>query len=404
MPIIGSGSSRHRLQSASERNRASSTRTLQDDDDEPASLPPYEPLSTPLNDQAVRALNQLSSNKDTRKYEEQLKKSIDLLSNSVRDLNDKYAERKESLKRLQEKRGPDGEKTERERAEEKAVLALQSEVPRLTDECDQAVRSVVDLRVELEDGNAALRETAQKVETEAQTQRQRRRDEEEDDENMEDLEITGPIGLLQDAMGKAAAVHVSKSLYEKYGLDNDYIGFKQMWHDAVHGNESKPLPDATRWFTEDGGYGEADDDDLIVAEEHLDVRCPLSMVVMQDPYTSSKCKHTFEKASIVQFLRGQPGQRARCPQTGCNKEVSIDDFRPDPVMFRRIKRQQQASQHANDDDEDDDDDEDNGDEDVDEDMDVDGDSHTDGRNIKTEREGRGRGRELLESLGMDEEE
>ncbi|OTA83798.1 hypothetical protein M434DRAFT_83655 [Hypoxylon sp. CO27-5] len=401
MPII-----KRRLQSTGERNRSrpsTGTSSSRAHNDGPVELPDYEPLSTPLSAEASRALSQLSTNKDTRKYEEQLNKSIELLSASVRDLNDKYSERKDSLKRLQEKRGANGEKNDRERAEEKAVLALKNDVPRLTDECDLAVRSVIDLKVELEDGKAALRDTALRVEKEAQVLRARALDE---DDDMADADIRGPIAVLEQTKARAAETYASMTLYEKYGVNNDYIGFKRLWHDAVHGADGKPLPDASKWFSQNGGDDEADeDDDLIVAEEHLDIHCPLSMVVMQDPYTSTVCKHTFEKDSIVQFLRTQPHGTARCPQTGCNKVVSINDFHPDPVMLRRIKRRLATERE---DDHDDDDDDDEGDA-----VDGDGDSEVRGTpggsiksegNVKSENQGRGKGRRLVEEIEDDEEE
>ncbi|KAK6956538.1 hypothetical protein Daesc_001816 [Daldinia eschscholtzii] len=397
MPLL-SGS--RRLQSGAERNRgrpsASSSHTQRDNG--PVELPDYEPLACPLSAEAIRDLTQLSTSKDTRKYQEQLNKSIELLSASVRDLNDKYEERKESLKALQEKRAGREEKTDRERAEEKAVLALKNEVPTLTNECNLAVQSVIDLKIELEDSNTALRGTAQKVEAEAtQAARRRRGRSDDEDDEMEDVNIASPVDILQRAKERAADDYASKTPYEKYGTNNDYIGFKRMWHDAVYGRGNKPLPDATKWFSQNGGEdeGDDDDDDLIVAEEHLDIHCPLSMAVMKDPYTSTKCKHTFEKDSIVQFLRAQHG-RARCPQTGCNKDVTISDFHPDPVMLRKIKRQL-ASQRANmaEDDEDEDEDEDE------QDVGVDGDSHMSAspdHNIKSEREGRDRGQQLLDSI------
>ncbi|KAF3054924.1 E3 SUMO-protein ligase nse2 [Daldinia childiae] len=403
MPLL---SSSRRLQSGAERNRGrpsiqSSSRIQQDNG--PVELPDYEPLACPLSAEAIRALTQLSTNKDTRKYEEQLNKSIVLLSASVRDINDKYEERKESLKNLQEKRAGREEKNDRERAEEKAVLALKNDVPTLTNECNLAVQSVIDLKIELEDSNLGLRKTAQKVEAEATNgaRRQRRRGDDEDDE-MADVDITSPIVLLQRAKEGAAEEYASKTPYEKYGTNNDYIAFKRIWHDAIYGRGNKPLPDASKWFSQNGGEDEAsEDEDLIVAEEHLDIHCPLSMVVMKDPYTSIKCKHTFEKDSIIQFLQTQRG-RARCPQTGCNKEVTISDFHPDPVMLRKIKRQL-ASQRASMVDDDDDEDEDGGEGEGEGEQDVDdeGDSHmnaTPGHNVKSEREGRGRGQQLIDDL------
>ncbi|KAF7515403.1 hypothetical protein G7054_g14597 [Neopestalotiopsis clavispora] len=135
-------------------------------------------------------------------------------------------------------------------------------------------------------------------------------------------------------------------LYQRYGLNNDYIQFKKLWHDAAH-RDGKALPDASKWFSSRGGHqqhdggdedgdeeeGEDDeDDDLIVAREKKDLRCPLSMVMMQEPYTSAKCNHTFEKRAIQEFLRGHAGHQ---------------------FMLRQIKRAQQEEANDDDDDEDD---------------------------------------------------
>ncbi|KAI1101748.1 hypothetical protein F4804DRAFT_314979 [Jackrogersella minutella] len=385
---------KRRLQNGGDRNRGhSSTSSRTQHGDSLASLPAYEPPSCPLNAHAIRELSQLSASKDTRTYEEQLKKSIELLSATVRDINDKYAERKGNLKRHQEKRAENGgEKNDRERAEEQAVLALKNDVPLLTSECDLAVRNVIDLRVELEDGNVALRDMAVKFEDEARRRGARVNDE---DDEMAGANFTEPMGFLAQAKAEAAREYASKSLYEKYGANNDYIGFKRLWHDAAHGGDGKPLPDASKWFSQNGGADEEDEDeDLIVSGEQLYIHCPLSMAVMQDPYTSAVCKHTFEKGSIRQFLVSQPGGRARCPQTGCNKEVSFKDFQPDPVRLRLIKRRLAMQQE-----DEDDDDGGNADADGDSDMVI-----TKGRNIKSEREGRGKGRRVLEEIEGDESE
>ncbi|KAI1458676.1 zinc-finger of the MIZ type in Nse subunit-domain-containing protein [Annulohypoxylon moriforme] len=386
---------KRRLQSGRSRPSTSSSRATH----APAPLPDYEPLSRPLHASAIRELTQLSSGKDTRAYEAHLKKSVELLSATVRDINDRYAERQNSLKRLQEKRAENGgEKNDRERAEEKAVLALRNEVPALTAECDTAVRSAIDMMVEVEDGNASLGEMAVAFEDDMHRRGNRGANgNDEDDDEMEDS-WRDPTGVLENAKKGRAAEYASKSMYEKYGLNNDYIGFKRLWHDAVHAGDGKPLPDASRWFGQNGGEDEEDDDeDLVIEGEQLDIHCPLSMAVMQDPYTSSVCKHTFEKNSITQFLNSQPGRRARCPQTGCNKEVSIKDFQPDPVRLRLIKRRLAMDR------EDDDDDDGEGDT-----VDGDGDTSmkiTQDRNIKKERGDRGRRHvEDIEEDDDDEEE
>ncbi|KAI0908871.1 zinc-finger of the MIZ type in Nse subunit-domain-containing protein [Ustulina deusta] len=376
-----------------------------------ARLPDYEPLSFPLGTASRRELAELSNNTDTRKYEEQLKQSITLLTNNVRDINDRYVKKKHELDKLRrqqrgqsEDAGEDPEAKKRGHAEEEAVMRLREAVPALTAECESAVREVIDLRVELEDGRQAINDTVRKVESESanavdedQENRESRGKGEDDDVVMQNTRhgIRGPLRILKHEQKKAAADYATRSLEQRYAVDNDYIGFKRLWWDAVHGVDGKPLPDASRWFTRNNPSGNDDEDDeeedLVIAEEHISIYCPLSMVVMEEPYTSSVCKHTFNKPAIVQFLRSQPGHRAKCPQTGCSKEISIKDFYDDQVMLRQIKRAQAEQERRDVDDEDEDG------VDVDEDGDT---SVLEPRSIKAER-AKDRGNQLLASLGVD---
>ncbi|KAI0105057.1 zinc-finger of the MIZ type in Nse subunit-domain-containing protein [Nemania sp. FL0031] len=407
MPIIHRGRQRPSSLSHAQQSR----RTTQ--------LPEYEPPQFPLDNATRRALAELANNTDTRRYEEQMKLSITLLTNNVRDINDRYVKRKDELDNLKKKNrsqseddGEDTETRKRARTEEAAVMRLREAVPALTAECEGAVRDVIDLRVELEDGRKAIRDTVHKVEAElekaiaaerANRARERAQDgpkSENDDAVMEEEvpqpRILGPLKILKHEQQKAAADYATRSLEERYAVDNDYIGFKRLWWDAVHSADGKPLPDASRWFTGNntGGddEGEDEEEELVIAEEHISVYCPLSMVVMEEPYTSTACKHTFNKPAIVQFLRSQPGHRAKCPQTGCSKEISIKDFYDDQVMLRKIKRAQAEKERHGDDDEDEDG------------ADVEGDSSMlQPQSVKAER-ARDRGNQLLADLGLDPED
>ncbi|KAH8666720.1 zinc-finger of the MIZ type in Nse subunit-domain-containing protein [Xylariales sp. PMI_506] len=405
-----------------------------------AELPEYEPPSCPLNTASRNALAELSNNATTRKYSDQLAQSLKLLSKTVAELNDRYVERRESLQGLQEKRcekgggsGSSGDKSEQERSLEEAVAQLAESVPALTKRSEEAVREVIDWSVELQDRRSALEEARRLVEEESvragdearlRSGRPRRRQsarrkgrnggEEEDengeglstaaakdendatmdeDEDDEPVEITGPRAFLAQAREKLAADYRGKTQYQRYGLNNDYIQFKRMWHDAAHGRDDKPLPDATRWFD---GAGEDEDDDLVVENEIVDLRCPLTLVTMSEPFTSSKCKHTFEKAAITEYLRSKPGRKATCPQTGCNKEVSLKDFALDEVFLRRIKRAQEKRERNRDEDDEEEGEEDE-DETVDQSMLI-----TSTRNIKEERSQRSR-RQRVEDIDDDDD-
>lgn len=312
-----SGADRHR----GRQGTASSSRTHHTQTPE---LPEYEPPSFPLNKDARKALTDLSTNRDSQKYAEHIQKSLKLLSDSVRDINDKYTERKTYVKERQEKRAEGAEKTDRDKAEEKAAIALKEEVPQLTDECESAVRSVIDLKIELEDSKSAWAETIRRTQAESTNAPEPRTNNDEDDDASETSppQVTGSLKMLQEAKKKLADDYASKTMYERYALDNDYVGFKKMAHDAIYGGEDKPLPDPSRWFTENGSRADQEEnEDLVIAEENISINCPLSLGVMEDPYTSKKCRHTFDKKSLISFF-GQGKQP--CPQTGCREKVCDD--------------------------------------------------------------------------------
>ncbi|ORY61235.1 zinc-finger of the MIZ type in Nse subunit-domain-containing protein [Pseudomassariella vexata] len=352
----------------------------------PVELPEYEPPSCPLDAKSRQALAELSNDQDTRKYSDHIAKSLEFLKKSVGAINDRYADRKDDLQKVQSKRrekGDDaGEKTDQERALEEAVAALRAEVPELTTNSDMAVRELIDWQGDLQDGKSAMEEVKRKVEHESANAvlAQARAVDDEDEEANESPDITGPLRFLAEEKEKLANDYYAKTAYERYGLHNDYIAFKKVWHDSIHGKEGKPLPNAARWFNDDEEGGEEDaDEDVVISEEVVDLRCPLSMQIMKEPYTSRNCKHTYEKAHIYGYLNPHPNKTTQCPQTGCNKMVSKSDLYLDEIILRKIKRAQ-ARENDRDSEEDDD---------V---ADGDGDSMqvTQERQIKSERRERGR--------------
>lgn len=134
---------------------------------------------------------------------------------------------------------------------------------------------------------------------------------------------------------------LTRGLDGSYAANNDYIGFKRTIHDALHpGDDAPPLPNASTWFpesprtvnttTRNAGRQAADagdDDDIDVLSERISIKCPITLVPMKDPVTSTKCPHSFERSAILDMLnqsairvggsnrRGaQDGQQAvKCP-------------------------------------------------------------------------------------------
>ncbi|KAK2041331.1 E3 SUMO-protein ligase nse2, partial [Colletotrichum somersetense] len=333
-------------------------RVIDDDDEAPRSdLPEYEPLACPLTAEAKRAIAELSNSRDVHRYQNHVKASIGHLSSAVAGINDSVRNCHEKLQRYNEKRAESNdldsqEKSQRELELEAHMATLDDEVSRLTAEAEAALRNLIDRQVELDDEKAALSETVsyfQAIPEQAPRQRRRARAEANvDNSNMDEEGDTvndlppppdhSVIDLLRQYRTEKAHAYRRQPAYQRYALNNDYAAFKKLWHDAVHGDTEVPLPNAKRWFDnagnpvmsatyrqpgnvkgEPGARGADDsDEDLVIAGEIRDYRCPLSMQLFENPVSNNVCSHTYEKQWIVDMLRKAPMKRAQCPVAGCS--------------------------------------------------------------------------------------
>ncbi|KAL7924818.1 zinc-finger of the MIZ type in Nse subunit domain-containing protein [Trichoderma austrokoningii] len=377
-----------RLFSGDGRTAAASTTTI-------VALPSYEPLSCPLSDTARRQLIELSNSRGAAPYEAQLKESIRHIGLSVSDLHERLRRNKDRLAIISERRERKGtDKTAEEERLEQQVPEFEKDAERLTRESERALRETIDRKAELEDEASVLEELSTTATTNsiaqtrsaAATQSRRRRanrvgsdDEEQEeggaapvDQMDEDAQepVISAVDAFRDLRAKKRAEYAGLSVHQRYGLNNDYIGFKKLWHEAAAGEDGPPLPDASRWFDSNGEPdmtipgGDAqngsldDDEEVAVSRENISINCPLTLRPMNEPYRSRKCPHVFEKAAILDYLplRGE----LQCPQTGCSQNFSRarfeHEFFLDEAMKMRIQRSRQAEQNRQDmDDEDEDD-------------------------------------------------
>ncbi|KAK3331982.1 zinc-finger of the MIZ type in Nse subunit-domain-containing protein [Cercophora scortea] len=344
-----------------------------------AELPPYEPPAFPMDDAGKRALAEIANSRETRKYEQHLARSANLLRDSVASVNDVLFAQQQSLAAIIEKRNKESdgvtEKSEAEKAKleadmkelEQYTAQLQAETAALTDSTEAAIREVIDYRAELEDEKHVFVAVQEKINAQrprpAPGARKPKRDVDSDDENgdeeaehdnehedeemlapADDPPVTGVRDMLKTVREAKAEEYNAMTAYQRYGLNNDYISFKKTWHDAQHHDDQVPLPDASTWFDElgratTGGAPDADDDDLVVEREIIDLKCPLSLQTLSEPYSNHKCRHTFQKSAIMDFLRDNRGV-AKCPV--CSEELRVKDLYLDELILRKIKRAEQA--------------------------------------------------------------
>jgi hypothetical protein len=323
-------------------------------DDVPLELPPYEPPSYPMDAATKQTLATMSGNRETdssrRQYEKHLTHSSTYLSESVASINDILFARKRSLAHMADKRRGrgDGEKPEHEVSLEEYVAELDATITELTDSSEEALRWVIDCRAELEDHQAVLGAVMEglnaqqpRPEPRPKTEKAARRraagsDDEDGDAGSENAEpqegeddeaevaaedvppLVGVKELLEAARKAMVDEYDALSAHQRYAVNNDYISFKKNWHDALHPEDQVPLPDPSTWFDEHGrptkdAVADANgDDDLVVEREIIDLKCPLSLQTMKEPYSNHQCKHTFEKTAIFEFIQTSGGM-AKCP-------------------------------------------------------------------------------------------
>ncbi|KAI3398987.1 hypothetical protein diail_8014 [Diaporthe ilicicola] len=347
---------------------------------ESTELPPYEPPTCPLTDDFKRQLKDLSTSRINDKYQDHTVQSARLLSTSVLAINERVTHRKKMAAQNAEKAakrkhsGDDAEGDDEGAAAERAEAAvreLEEETTELATLIEEAMRDALDMQAALDDEKGVLRNLPDLVEARQRSVAEQAQQEREGNEGEPDPpEIPGvPIfEVFEEACGARAAEYDKLTPYQKYAVNNSYIDFKQSWHEGLYENpDDIPLPDATKWFDQDGrprlearrdeqgggaGGDEEDsdeDEDIRIASEKRSFRCPLSLTVIQEPYTCRLCKHSFEKSSITEYIAGGNGRGrvAKCPVPGCHVEaMSLKDLYFDDALLRKIKRAEQAEKEA----------------------------------------------------------
>ena len=321
----------------------------------PVTLPAYEPLAHPLNQESQFALRNLPNNHKLDPLKQRLKKANELLTEVAGDINDRLHDTVQSHEK-QKKRREQQSSQESGGADEEALENMRQETAKMTETLDEKVRSVVDARVEVDSVERALKELDTNVASNqgvlAPTQStlgasqfrgtKRRRIREDDAGDEEDdstpVEVGSALETFKNKIEEKKEQYQLLSLAERYASNNDYIGFRQTVHDARNPGESAPpLPHASTWFgsqgadTQQSSFGgvagtqaDEDDEDLVIQTERLTTKCPITLRIMKDPVKSTKCVHNFEKEAIHEMIsmseiwsggNRRYGQRAiKCPQ------------------------------------------------------------------------------------------
>ncbi|KAF9438591.1 Proteasome subunit alpha type-2 [Entomortierella beljakovae] len=121
------------------------------------------------------------------------------------------------------------------------------------------------------------------------------------------------------------------------GIDPELWDMRKKVWEVHHGVDAPP----TSGKSGPGGGDDDDDDDMeivVTADSGThSLMCPITTKFLQDPVTSSTCKHSFSKEAIIQLI--QTRGNMSCPVHGCNRPIAIDMLQSNKALARKVARQ-----------------------------------------------------------------
>lgn len=335
-------------------------------------LPPYKKPSHPLDANATRQLREIQG-RELNNVKRHNKQAIETIRSAAESVNDMLREHSEYMAKRQKKWAA-GKSLEVKEAEEEEFEGLEKSVEEATVRLEESMRAIIDSGMGVqrldetldwlrenaprqleEEYNTQMTQRATQRQSQAASQSQRARDE-DGDEAMGDNEpdaptpgptpldgtrvaLTGASELYSNRMQRGKDTYMSLSYTARYARNNDYRDYRRIVHDAKYGDNGPVLGHEDTWFadmdtpapgiTNTQAGNTDDDDDLVMDRATISTRCPLTFQPFKEPYTSTKCPHTFEKNAILDFIRSQGRNvpSVECPVSGCDKVGYSTKFR-----------------------------------------------------------------------------
>lgn len=137
--------------------------------------------------------------------------------------------------------------------------------------------------------------------------------------------------LVNEALEK----YSKQTTRQKYLKDNEYKAFAELVWEAHKEEAMPPLQDFLP--AEEGDI--SDEDDFAVGGMVQDFKCPLTMATLDQPMTSTTCRHSYSKEAVFSYIEqcAQRRERPQCPRAGCDKQISKTTLREDPELEKRVR-------------------------------------------------------------------
>ncbi|RDB17908.1 E3 SUMO-protein ligase nse2 [Hypsizygus marmoreus] len=189
-------------------------------------------------------------------------------------------------------------------------------------ELDIIMKDLIDIGVEMQAHEKALDDIAQKV--------------------GQGEDVDDAIERYGDGVQTRMEEYTKKTTRQKYAKSEEYTSFKHNIYEIQH--PEKALPPITDFIPKEDGDASDDEDDLEMGGVSQVYTCPITLVALEKPVTSSVCGHSFSSNAILQSFQGSP--TVKCPTSGCTKRFSRSDLKPNKELEKKVKAWQRRAQRA----------------------------------------------------------
>ncbi|GAA5977596.1 hypothetical protein JCM5350_002286 [Sporobolomyces pararoseus] len=140
----------------------------------------------------------------------------------------------------------------------------------------------------------------------------------------------------------------SLSTREKFQKDKEYVGFITLVWEEFSGGA--PMPNIKKFLPREvdenggengqgaGGEGESSDEELEIGAQSTDFRCPLTASILEDPYTSTECPHSYSGEAIKEYITKTGRGSIACPVAGCSKVLTLAKVAKDDSLRKRVEK------------------------------------------------------------------
>ncbi len=156
------------------------------------------------------------------------------------------------------------------------------------------------------------------------------------------IDTEDAVTAFTKSMDGAKREHAMKSGMEKYGHVAEFLDYGRRTWKERHPN--RRVPPVETWFREKdaaGGQGAeegSDQDDDMVVRRDANLKCPLTLQLMNEPVVSLVCVHAYERLAIQELMQSNGGH-VKCPVLGCNSSLTPKQLQPNQRLREMCRKE-----------------------------------------------------------------